>query len=48
MHVFLGLTQMDEVQGAQAKWNELYEQYYENILCRATKKMTNFSYELAN
>jgi len=34
-----GLTQTDTVRGAQAKWNELYEQYYERYFAQGNKEM---------
>jgi len=38
----IGLTQTDEVQGAQAKWNELYEQYYERHFAPGNEEMRRF------
>jgi len=34
-----GLTQTDAVQGAQAKWKELYEQYYERHFVTGNDEM---------
>ena len=37
-----GLTQTDEVRGAQAKWNELYEQYYERHFVQGNDEIRRF------
>jgi hypothetical protein len=38
----LGLTQTDAIQGAQTKWNELYEQYYERHFVQGNEEECRF------